>query len=328
MVGDIRNLTREWSRHALPRPNRVYYLWRYGANGARTVRHWLRRPRYSDSRGIAAEIARDGIVVSSTDRLLSPDGVAAFTEAARAILESSRREDVARHIEGASAESLDRRKDYLVHLASFPDGVSPDDSLLKLAVDPKLLEIVAGYLGFWPCLHSMSAWLNFPTAAAPERSQLWHRDPEDVQVVKVFIYLVDVDEQCGPFTYVPATQPFGAKAAVPEKLERSKRTSDDRMKRHFAPAEWRVCTGPPGTMIVADTVGYHRGGKPVEGHRILITFTYTSATPITDRSLRLRAWPRWATTGVQRAALRELLSPPPSPERSRRAAAGPPPGKS
>ena len=47
-------------------------------------------------------------------------------------------------------------------------------------------------------------------------------------------------------------------------------------------------TGRAGTMILADTVGYHRGGKPEAGHRrILITFTFTSGTPMTERRLRV-----------------------------------------
>ena len=27
---------------------------------------------------------------------------------------------------------------------------------------------------------------------------------------------------------------------------------------------WIACTGPANTMILADTVGFHRGGKPTE----------------------------------------------------------------
>lgn len=61
--------------------------------------------------------------------------------------------------------------------------------------------------------------------------------------------------------------------------------------------------GPAKTMILADMVGYHRGGKPTESKRILVTFTYTSGTPFSDRKLRIKGHPEWITTEMQNAAL-------------------------
>jgi hypothetical protein len=82
----------------------------------------------------------------------------------------------------------------------------------------------------------------------------------------------------------------------------------------FPPESWRVCTGHASTMILADTVGYHRGGKPQAGaRRILITFTYTSGTPITSRKLWVRARPAWATEPIQRFAVGPLLHAAPEP---------------
>ncbi len=56
-------------------------------------------------------------------------------------------------------------------------------------------------------------------------------------------------------------------------------------------------------MILADTVGYHRGGKPREGNRILITFTYTSGVPLVKRRLRVPEKPTWITSSIQTWAL-------------------------
>ena len=49
---------------------------------------------------------------------------------------------------------------------SYSVGLSPDDPLLHVALDRKLLEIVAGYLGMWPCLNSVGVWLNYPDVMA------------------------------------------------------------------------------------------------------------------------------------------------------------------
>jgi hypothetical protein len=294
----------------LSRPNFVYYLWRFAANGVRTIRALTTRHQYSETPAVGQELTEQGIVTGPCQRFLTEDGQRALREAATGILETSRSEGVEAVITGIA--HTQRKKEFLIHLVSYPTGVSPDDPLLKLSLDTKLLEIVSAYLGLWPSLHSIAAWLNYPTDAPAELSQLWHRDPEDLKLVKVFIYLVDVDESRGPFTYIPATHPFGVKTTTAQKLEKKKRLSNDAMSLVFPPESWRVCTGPANTMILADTVGYHRGGKPTVGRRILITFTYTSGAPITERSLWVCGTPTWASSAIQRAAVESLVNAPPS----------------
>ena len=307
---DISFLTKRYSRRALPGPNATYYLWRFVANGGRSARALWTPHAFDDTPAIAHELQERGIVVGRSERFLTSDGEQALREASARILETSRSPAVTAAIADAT-DASGRLKKYLVDLVDYPEGVEPDDPFLRVSLDRKLLEIVAAYLGLWPRLHSMAAWLNYPTEAPPELSQLWHRDPEDLKLIKVFIYLTDVDERSGPFTYIPRTQPFGTEAASAQKLERKKRLADDRMVRSFAPDSWRVCTGPPSTMILADTVGYHRGGKPLVGQRILITFTYTSGTPITSRALWVRSRPAWASSPIQRWALKGLFDAPP-----------------
>ena len=301
-----RRFSRRFSRRALPQPNLTYFLWRFVANGMRTCRAVLTPTSFADVPAIAQELARQGIVVGAGDAFLTEDGRGALREATSRILERGRSEEVEAVVTGA-ASVPERQKEFLVHLASYPDGMPADDPLLKVALDRKLLEIVSSYLGLWPCLHSVGAWLNYPTGAPAQISQLWHRDPEDLRLIKVFIYLADVDDRCGPFTYIPRTHPFGEEAVRAQKLEKKKRVPDDRMNRVFPPESWRVCTGPAGTMILADTLGYHRDGKPTAGRRILITFTYTSGTPMTDRPLHVSGRPAWISAAIQRQAVKPLL---------------------
>ena len=158
---------------------------------------------------------------------------------------------------GASADAgaNPKKGNYLVNLLSRGEVYSPDNALIKLALDAKLLEIIAAYLGLWPRLHAVNGWLNFPTDDPAQASQMWHRDPKDLKIIKVFIYLVDVDENRGPFSFIPKTHPFGANAGkVPAHKDR-KRVLDDEMNRVLPPETHLVCTGPANTMILADTVG-------------------------------------------------------------------------
>ena len=163
----------------------------------------------------------------------------------------------------------------------------------------------------WPSLHSIGVWLNYPMDTPATSSQLWHHDPEDLKLVKVFIYLDEVAADNGPFTYIPQTHPFGARVLEAKKHKKKERLVDDQLTDVFPPDTWRVCTGPARTMIIADTLGYHRGGKPTTGTRLLVTFTYTSGTPLVQPSMYLSDTPAWTRSAIQRMAVKHLGTTPP-----------------
>jgi hypothetical protein len=288
-------------RQALAKPNLSYFRWRYLRNAARTYRAWQHRDSYSKPAAQAAsEIAERGIVVGPADRFLSLDGRKALSEASAIVMQLSQSEDVSKAIAGKIGKD---GKDYLIRLVSWEEMHSPESPLIRVALDRALLETVATYLDMWPRLHAVGAWLNFPTQTDAKEAQLWHRDPEDLKTVKVFIYLDDVREENGPFCYVPRTHPFSSGAGIVPLHRDKKRILDEEMLTAFPKGSWLTCTGPANTMIIADTVGFHRGGKPSQGNRILITFTFTSGTPFVKRVLRISGKPSWIQHPIQRYAL-------------------------
>lgn len=298
-------IKRAFQRRALVKPNPLYYFWRYGVNAGRTRRAGRHVPVYPEAQPIAREIDREGIVKADAADFLTEDGHRHYLEAKSQLLEISRGGPVQKVVADSDVKGefgYNPSKNYLVNLIS-PEAAQPaDGAILRLALDPKLLEIVAGYLGLWPKLHAIHAWLNFPTDEPPRASQMWHRDPEDLRLVKAFIYLVDVDEETGPFTYIPKTQSFGEYAGQVPRHNDRKRVADDEMNPVLAPETHMVCTGPEDTMILADTVGYHRGGKPRSKNRILLTFTYASAWS-GKRKLQVSGSPSWHLNDMQRMAL-------------------------
>ena len=304
----ITRLTRRFQRRPLAKPNLVYFLWRFAANATRAYRAWATPVCFSDTPPIVQELTEQGIAVGPSERFLGDEGSRALSRAADIILDASRSDAVKAIVAGLAPAR--RKKDFRIDLMSH--RIAADSPLLKTALDTKLLEIVGSYLGLWPCLHSIGAWLNYPTNAAAASSQLWHHDPEDLKVIKVFIYLEDVNEENGPFTYVPRTHPFGANVAEAERHGKKERLSDEQVSGVFSPQTWRVCTGPAHTMILADTLGYHRGGKPIAGTRILVTFTYTSGTPLVQPSIWLRGTPDWISSDIQRLAVKQLGTAPPA----------------
>ncbi len=296
---------RNFKRRALTKPEPAYYTWRYATNFARTWRARRHVPAFADTSRIAGELEEQGIVSADHSAFLTEEGQRHLATVSGQLIESSRRREVLEIVESGSVDADLREnpnKNYLIILLPKGEAHSPDSALVKLALDPKLLEIVAAYLGLWPRLHAVNSWLNFPTDDPAQASQMWHRDGDDLKLIKVFIYLVDVDEERGPFSFIPKTHPFGAYSAkVPAHKDRI-RVTDEEMSRDFGPETHLVCTGPANTMILADTVGYHRGGKPRSGSRILLTFTYTSGWP-SKRHFLMSGEPSWQMNDMQRMAL-------------------------
>jgi hypothetical protein len=292
-------------RQALIKPNALYFRWRYISNAYRTWRELRSRwGRDDDIQLLASELSEQGIVIGPAETRLTEEGHKALAAASALVIKLSQNRDV----EAIVAGGLNRRanpggKDYIVRVIPWELEHLSDSPLLKLALDRKLLEIIATYFGMWPRLHAIGAWLNFPTVNEAKNAQLWHRDPEDLKLIKVFIYLNDVGTENGPFCYIPRSHPFSRGAGKVPFHKDEKRILDGEMITVFPQDCWVECTGPANTMIIADTVGFHRGGKVQKGKRLLITFTYTSGKPLVRRDLRVNGRPEWINHPIQSYAL-------------------------
>lgn len=234
----------------------------------------------------ADTLGREGIVRGPATEFLSKDGattLATVDAEVRALVDSPENRAL---LAVGSNDALG--KNYLLRLIDFSMPHDAESNVLRLALDENILMTVAKYMGTKPMLHGVAAWYNFPVAQAASFSQLWHRDPEDVKTVKVFIYLDDVGVDNGPFTYLPRTHPLGADSTIMPVHEHPRRITGPEMERVFERQRWLECCGPAHSLIMADTVGFHRGGNVKDGHRTLVTFTYTSARPQRPRTLRVR----------------------------------------
>lgn len=166
------------------------------------------------------------------------------------------------NIEENKSASVSEQKDYRVILT----GLISDKIKESISRDSFFSEIAQTYFGFNPVLRYASIWLDRPTPANEKETQTWHRDYDDVFLLKVFIYLNDVEIGNGPFCYVPGSHrrpwlPSPRKAGLVYKNE-------VKLK------------GRAGSVIFADTLGLHKGLKPEIGKRILLTLNFTSQKPI------------------------------------------------
>jgi hypothetical protein len=97
----------------------------------------------------------------------------------------------------------------------------------------------------------------------------FHTDPEDENVLKLIVYLNDVDAGTGPFQCISA--PDSAKVG---------RARGAELERIVPPSSWVTCLGPRLTANVCDTARcLHRASPPITRDRYSITFSYVSERP-------------------------------------------------
>jgi hypothetical protein len=79
-----------------------------------------------------------------------------------------------------------------------------DNPFVSIALQPELVSVVAAAMGEVPRLDYVLLTLSRNTDKKLSYSQLWHRDHDDVKVIKLFFYLTDViSPDHGPFTFIP-----------------------------------------------------------------------------------------------------------------------------
>ncbi|MEJ7645962.1 MAG: phytanoyl-CoA dioxygenase family protein [Chryseolinea sp.] len=149
-------------------------------------------------------------------------------------------------------------KDFFSQLLK-PEDYELDSPIMRFALDEKLLNTTALYIGTAPYLQSIELLYSRPVTGPAKSSQLWHRDRHDKDVLKVFVYCHDVGPKNGPFTFIPKS--FGKN--VPERLYHY--ISDETMRKYVDDAAIQVLEGPAGSTLLIDTYScYHKGSYCIE----------------------------------------------------------------
>ena len=193
--------------------------------------------------------------------------------------------------DGSSGAGTKTKKPYLLRAyAPGPVELPPANPWLRLGAAPRLLDVVNAYLGLWSKLSYVDQWYTLPNpeAAARVASQRWHRDYNDKYLLKVFLYMTDVDAGAGPFEYVPGSMIGGQYAHVfPWQIFGEDLYPPEGELQQKIPADAsRLLTGPTGTLILCDTTGFHRGGFAVERPRVMGVWNYVSAASLASLSER------------------------------------------
>ncbi|WP_414565566.1 MULTISPECIES: phytanoyl-CoA dioxygenase [unclassified Anabaena] len=150
-------------------------------------------------------------------------------------------------------------------------------------MEKRLLDIIENYIGLPIKFHGVHLRKDFPNDNQ-FGTLLWHSDAEDHRIIKIFIYLNNVEQKTGPFEYIPRslTSVFSWKYwQLYYKLWQSSYMGidDEEVKKVIPKSAWKPCIGPAGTVIFVDTKNtLHHGTVRLE-ERVTLFFCYTANPP-------------------------------------------------
>jgi hypothetical protein len=265
------------------------------------------RPHLDDvQRRILDDVEANGYALARFDELVADDAHWRELEAMRDRFVGETEADLAK---GGEHVRVRAGKEFVVRLHSYEVTLGLDDPWFRAVASHRLLDLANTYLAMWSKLEYVDVWYSVPQPADAERisSQRWHRDYNDQHLLKVFLYLVDVDEAMGPFQYVPGSQPGGqfADAWPWEPLGKNYPTEAE-LEALIPSSSVRAFTAPKGTLIFCNTAGFHRGGFSTTSPRVLATATYSS--PASLASLTTRSYDFSGSTDELDAATRFAVS--------------------
>jgi len=259
------------------------------ANRASRRRYAGRAPALDEvQRGVLDRLHEEGYASLPFSELVPEPAVWEELEANAGAFVADTEAGLAREREGGGSE-LRRRagKEFLVRKYSWGVELGLDDPWLRLGINPRLLDVANAYLEMWSKLEYVDVWYTSPAGDEDRRSsQRWHRDFNDRHLLKAFVYLVDVDEQTGPFEYVPRSAPGGELDELwPWRPLGENYPPEDEFANRID-GRSVTFTAPKGTIIFCNTAGFHRGGFATGNARVLATLTWDSPASLKALSER------------------------------------------
>lgn len=147
--------------------------------------------------------------------------------------------------------------------------------------EQRLLNIIENYLSLPVAYHGVHLRKDFANENQ-FATLLWHRDVEDRRVLKIIVYLSDVEEKHGPFEYVPLAYTSRTQLnyyRIQRKIYNTAGIDDETLNKIVPKSAWKSCPGPAGTVILADTRRLLHHGTLRTEERSTLFFVYTANPP-------------------------------------------------
>ena len=141
--------------------------------------------------------------------------------------------------------------------------------ILKGANNPNLINILSEYFGYNFKLDWIWSWWSYAEKnSSGIGPQLYHRDYESFNFLKVFVYLSDVVGTDGSHQLVTGSH-------NKNKLYDIRRFSDEEIFNNFDKNEIINLDGNCGKTFIANTFAIHRGFKPFQNDRLILCYLFS-----------------------------------------------------
>lgn len=255
------------------------YIWRYYRNFLPTVEYKMGAGRLNqEESSIVNQLKINGIARTSVSSLFDDSICYEKLLQETQCIQVTRSEEIANARNMAKSANPREGKSFKLSLLGPKPSFSIESPFACFALHESIVKIAEAYLGMHARLQYFNIWLNFAVDHPPRSSQLWHRDRDDIHIVKGFLYLSDVDENSGPLAYASGTHKPGIQNVFPETFIEGgvPRSTNEQMMKVLPADRVEEAKGPKGTILFADTRGFHRGGLARSSERLLFTFMFTS----------------------------------------------------
>ena len=170
-----------------------------------------------------------------------------------------------------------QKKSYLQTIP-FGDDFNLEHPIMKLALSDSLVNVATKYLGFLPILSQIRVWYSPNDSQKSEGSQLYHLDYADINQVKVFLPIDEIDENTGPLTFVSASNSKNICDNINYKLTNDEiRVPDEVVKKYISENDEIKATGSPGDIVFVDTSAcLHYGSRGATKPRKILMIQYIS----------------------------------------------------
>jgi FkbM family methyltransferase len=139
-------------------------------------------------------------------------------------------------------------------------------SLLPIVFHEDLITLSCHYFGCLPGVGGVNLRKTFLNDLTEKTTEIFHCDPNSIRFMKFFLYLNDVDEYGGPLCVV--------KNSFKRKFDgwNSKyRWETEEIENIYGKENITYITANMGDLIIGNTVSFHRGTKPNNRDRLMLT---------------------------------------------------------
>ena len=151
-----------------------------------------------------------------------------------------------------------------------------DPLLYMWGLDEANLDLARTYLGL-PVRYLGLEFKRERANGCTSDVRQWHMDVEDRRMMKMIVYLNDVDGGGGPFEYLRLADTTRAQARL---KYRSGFVTDEQMGATVPRQDWCQAMGPRLSGVFVDTCRlFHRATPPDITDRYSMTYSYSSTTP-------------------------------------------------